>query len=118
KGRGQRPAGAPLRRRGAERSEGQSGVFSPDRREVSMRGRVQRPRGGIAAALAERAPQRTLGEAEGDAAKPRQGAALGPRSDRQSNSGSASAAVTQTRTRSSRLSLERPFDDPRLRRAP
>ena len=43
-----------------------------------MQRRVQRRCGVIAAALVERAAQRTLGFAEGSASKPRQGTALGP----------------------------------------
>ena len=78
--RGQCPAGAHRRRRAAERSEGLPGAPARGRREGSMRGRVQRPSGVIAAALAERAAQRTRGLAEGGASKPRQGTALGPAS--------------------------------------
>ena len=54
-----------------------------------MQRRVQRRCGVIAAALVERAAQRTLGFAEGGASKPRQGTALGP----------AAQAARQTRLR-------------------
>jgi len=59
--------GANLRRRAAQCSEGQSAAPAADRREGVRHGRVQRQCGAIAAALAERAAQRTRPKGPGAA---------------------------------------------------
>ena len=77
--RGWCPDGAHVRRRAAQCSKGKPGVPAGPARSLDVGAAFSGGHGGIAAALSERAAQRTLGAAEGGAAKLRQGTTLGPR---------------------------------------
>jgi hypothetical protein len=81
--RGRHCVGAHLRRRAAQWSEGQSAQRTGEK--ALRAGPFRAGSGVIAAALVERAAQRTLGRAEGGAAKPRRSAALATRSLRQAS---------------------------------